>query len=162
MVKSSQTIIWAQVDVLGSESHSIHCPTKTVVWDCDIGNDHPDVPAKHLDFWTWDVANLRTTTPIYSFGFDGHGGGLSREPCSTVFQGHQICQVCNVFRVYIAPGDLPRIDIRVWLHVLGLIPNGSLQWSSSLLVRASARERPLAWLDMCVCVIACASAIERY
>ena len=29
----------------GSESHSIHCPTKTVVWDCDIGTDHPDVPA---------------------------------------------------------------------------------------------------------------------
>ena len=119
MVKSSQTIIWAQVDVLGSESHSIHCPTKTVVWDCDIGNDHTNVPAKHLDFWTWDVANLRTTTPIYLFGFYGHGGGLSREPCSTVFQGHQVCQVCNVFRVYIAPGGLPRIDIRVWLHVLG-------------------------------------------
>ena len=29
----------------GSESHSIHCPMKTVVWDCDIGTDHPDVPA---------------------------------------------------------------------------------------------------------------------
>ena len=29
----------------GSESHSIHCPTKTVVWDCDIGTDHPDLPA---------------------------------------------------------------------------------------------------------------------
>ena len=85
MVKSSQTIIWAQVDVLGSESHSIHCPKKTVVWDCDIGNDHHDVPAKHLDFWTWDVANPRTTTPIYLFGFYGHGGGLSREPCSTVY-----------------------------------------------------------------------------
>ena len=29
----------------GGESHSIHCPTKMVVWDCDIGTDHPDVPA---------------------------------------------------------------------------------------------------------------------
>ena len=29
----------------GSKSHSIRCPTKMVVWDCDIGTDHPDVPA---------------------------------------------------------------------------------------------------------------------
>ena len=30
----------------GSESHSIHCPTKTVVWDCDIFEGRlEDVPA---------------------------------------------------------------------------------------------------------------------
>ena len=47
--------IWIDVKLLfsfsslqrqrGSESHSIHCPTKTVVWGCDIWTDHPDVPA---------------------------------------------------------------------------------------------------------------------
>ena len=52
----------------GSESHSIHCPTKTVVWDCDIGTDHPDVPAKSY-FWSWAVANPRTTLPFSTNGF---------------------------------------------------------------------------------------------
>ena len=32
------------------ESHSIHCP-KTVVWDCDIGADNPDIPANKLFSW---------------------------------------------------------------------------------------------------------------
>ena len=54
----------------GSESHSIHCPTKTVVWDCDIGTDHPDVPA------------------ISNFQFIVHGYRLSQEPACR-FQLHQ-------------------------------------------------------------------------
>ena len=41
----------------GSESHSIHCPTKTVVWDCDI--DLEDVPA-NLNFLNcWQAVTIR-------------------------------------------------------------------------------------------------------
>ena len=45
----------------GSESHSIHCPTKTVVWDCDIGTDHPDVPAKSFNFWLTSIILFNCT-----------------------------------------------------------------------------------------------------
>ena len=147
MVKSSQTIIWAQVDVLGSESHSIHCPKKTVVWDCDIGNDHHDVPAKHLDFWTWDVANPRTTTPIYLFGFYGHGGGLSREPCSTVYLHFSWRSTYDRYSCLVA---------RFGTHSQRI--TSMIQFSSSAR-KCKRTSTSVAWR---VCVIACASAIERY
>ena len=36
-----------------------------MVWDyCDIGTDHPDVPAKHVLLWKWEVANPRPTLPF--------------------------------------------------------------------------------------------------
>ena len=47
--------------------------------EIDIGTDHPDVPAKRSNFWTWDVANPRATTSIYLFCFYCHGRGLSQE-----------------------------------------------------------------------------------
>ena len=49
----------------GSESHSIHCPRKTVVWDCDIGTDHPDVPANFSLWWH----GAKPSTPTRGFYF---------------------------------------------------------------------------------------------
>ena len=48
----------------GSESHSSHCPTKTMVWKCVIGTDHPDVPA----FFQFFVnGNRRSQEPACRF-----------------------------------------------------------------------------------------------
>ena len=57
---------WTLSQQGGSESHSIHCPMKTVVWDCDIGTDHPDVPA------------------ISNFQFFVNGYRLSPEPACRI------------------------------------------------------------------------------
>ena len=58
--------IW--ISAGGSESHSIHCPTKTVVWDCDIGTDHPDVPANfQFPFCRqWQPAKPRTGMSFFT------------------------------------------------------------------------------------------------
>ena len=63
--------IWTDVEFLrnwychemrgGSESHSIQCPVKTVVCDCDIGTDHPDVPAKRFNFWFTSIILFNCT-----------------------------------------------------------------------------------------------------
>ena len=52
----------------GSESHSIHCPTKTAIWDCDIGTGHPDVPATTLLFGKW-LTEERPCRSVYFAGF---------------------------------------------------------------------------------------------
>ena len=57
---------WTLSQQGGSESHFIHCPMKTVVWDCDIGTDHPDVPA------------------ISNFQFFVNGYRLSPEPACRI------------------------------------------------------------------------------
>ena len=90
--------IWKDVKLLtmqgGSESHSIHCPTKTVVWDCDIGTDHPDVPA------IFQFAN---------FHFVVNGNRLSQEPAcrfsvaswpSSELRCKQVLIYCTVFAIW--------------------------------------------------------------
>ena len=52
----------------GSESHSIRCPTKTAIWDCDIGTGHPDVPATTLLFGKW-LTEERPCRSVYFAGF---------------------------------------------------------------------------------------------
>ena len=75
--------IWFFTTAGGSESHSIHCPTKTAVWDCDIGTGHPDVPATTLLNGTW----LTQERPCWSVYFAEFFARFSQsEPFQSTFR----------------------------------------------------------------------------
>ena len=116
-----------------SESHSIHCPVKTVVCDCDIGTDHPDVPAKRFNFWLTSIILFNCT-----FSESVPDGSL---------QWSSSCLVCVLFCVwcYVC------IVVYVLLYSITICPSlgrllPNLFWSS--LNRTHVWTQKFHWLNL--------------
>ena len=134
-----------------SESHSIHCPTKTVVWDCDMRTHHPNVPAELIFFDRHGTARPRTCTPI-----------LSHSP-------HESCIVHEFHTVWFPQSDyfdllLNYLDFGFVCHDEGhssttsftfLQASTQAQWFSSGNWSLQWPFSALVCVGLCVCVCVC-------
>ena len=138
----------------GSESHSIHCPTKTVVWDCDIFEGRlEDVPATWT-FWFVETFGQAVTLRCFPANFDDFPMNSRRTPDELPLTSRRtpdefssnFSQISDPFPIHFRRFQ---VNFQVIFDVLFRLSNNPDQFPTTIPATSTLTNYKLAYVGWC-------------